>query len=175
MVESTVAADEEDDEPRNYGLELTLAAVLVVILALSIAIVLVWRRQQAKLVNNAEMTVVDAAATRDNDDANQTWTNAERKSLAMNDVVVAITGVQYGPVRGRDGEKYVVVDNNKLLQIRLKITNFQSRAARLSQLVHVAVFARWTNLAGVAGRRSRQRLSAAFDPHARVAASHARG
>jgi hypothetical protein len=125
VVDNTVAADETEETPRTYGLEFTLAVFVVVILALAIGIVLVWRRQQSQLVNSAELTVVEAETTRGNDDAGQTWTNAEQKSLAMNDVVVSIPGVQYGQVRGRDGEKYVVVNNQNLLQIRLKITNFQ--------------------------------------------------
>ena len=122
---TAATADEQpEEEPRSWSLEIMLAAVLVVILALALGIALVWRQRQAQSYAGAHVTVVDPVKS--SSSAPKIWSSAADKSLAMNDIVVSIPGVQFGPVRGKDGEKYFIVNNEHLLQIRLKIVSYQS-------------------------------------------------
>ncbi len=118
----------------GFWLELSFIAVLgLIIVGAAFVGIIAWRsggglsseKAIARTAGNTNVVEVDAGGA---STGPPKWSNAEKVSLSMNKVVVRIKSADYGEVRGRDGEKYVIVSHDKtLLTLRLTIMSFRDR------------------------------------------------
>lgn len=135
-----LTASSPDDDPAptkprsGLWLELGFLAGICMLVAVVVLIVVMVRRgvgsmtkDEALAATIGQTTVMEVASSNASQGPAK-WSDASHLSLSMNKVVVSIRAADYGEVRGRDAEKYVIVSHDKtLLTLRLKILSFRER------------------------------------------------